>query len=191
MLNEPLSNTSKQTDELRVLLVAVGNHDGVAFARLYKLTRTKLFGLALRILRRQDTAEEVLQESFVAIWNHARDYTAEKSAPMTWMTTIVRNRCLDQVRRPGFDNAELDDAMLEALVDEADGPLERLRKSNDARRLADCMARLEAAQRQSVMLAFFQGLTHSELAAHLREPLGTVKTRVRRALASLKNCLQQ
>ena len=153
-------DASKQIDELRHLLVAVGNRDSDAFASLYSQTRAKLFGLALRILKRQDTAEEVLQESFVAIWNHARDYTAEKSAPMTWMTTIVRNRCLDQVRRPGYDTAELDDALL------------------------------ETPQRQSVMLAFFQGLSHSELAEHLREPLGTVKTRIRRALASLKNCLQ-
>lgn len=126
----------------------------------------------------------------MAIWNHARDYTAEKSAPMTWMTTIVRNRCLDQVRRPGFDTAELDDALMETMEDDADGPLELLRKSKDAVRLADCMGRLEAVQRQSLTLAFFHGLTHSELAAHLREPLGTVKTRIRRALASLKNCLQ-
>ena len=183
-------DASKQIDELRHLLVAVGNRDGDAFASLYNQTRAKLFGLALRILKRQDTAEEVLQESFVAIWNHARDYTAEKSAPMTWMTTIVRNRCLDQVRRPGYETAELDDALLETLEDQDDGPLERLRKSTDAKRLADCMGRLEPPQRQSVMLAFFQGLSHSELAEHLREPLGTVKTRIRRALASLKNCLQ-
>lgn len=189
MLNET-SGKTETVEEMRLLLGAVGRRDAIAFEQLYKMTRSKLFGLALRILRRQDRAEEVLQESFVAIWNHAADYTAEKSAPMTWMTTIVRNRCLDQVRRPGYDTAELDDAMLEALEDEADGPLERLRKSNDARRLADCMGRLEVASRQSVMLAFFQGLTHSELAVHLREPLGTVKTRIRRALATLKNCLQ-
>ena len=185
-----MNGSSKQVEELRRLLLAVGKRDGKAFASLYNQTRSKLFGLALRILQRQDTAEEVLQESFVAIWNHAADYAVEKSAPMTWMTTIVRNRCLDQVRRPGYHSLELDDAMLETLEDEGDGPLERLRKSTDARRLADCVGRLEAPQRQSVMLAFFQGLSHSELAEHLREPLGTVKTRIRRALASLKNCLQ-
>ena len=183
-------DTNQQIDELRTLLIATGRGNEDAFARLYDLTRAKLFGLSLRILRRQDTAEEILQESFVAIWNHARDYTAEKSAPMTWMITIVRNRCFDQMRRPDFASVELDDALLETLEDEADSPLERLRQSDDARRLADCMGHLDAAQRQSVMLAFFQGLTHSELAEHLREPLGTVKTRIRRALTSLKNCLQ-
>jgi RNA polymerase sigma-70 factor (ECF subfamily) len=185
-----MTDQEQQTEELRRLLLAVGNRDSKAFAALYGHARAKLFGLALRILKRQDRAEEVLQESFVAIWNHAGDYSAEKSAPMTWMTTIVRNRCLDQVRRPGYESAELDDALLDTLQDEGDGPLELLRQSQDARRLADCMGKLEAPQRQSLMLAFFQGLTHSELALHLREPLGTVKTRIRRALASLKNCLQ-
>ena len=135
-------------------------------------------------------AEEILQESFVAIWNHAKDYVAEKSAPMTWMITIVRNRCFDQIRRSDFISNELDETLLETLEDESDGPLERLRQSKDAKRLADCMEYLEPPMRQSVMLAFFHGLTHSELAEHLREPLGTIKTRIRRALTSLRNCLQ-
>jgi RNA polymerase sigma-70 factor, ECF subfamily len=134
-------------------------------------------------------AEEVLQESFVAIWNHARDYAPEKSAPLTWMATIVRNRCLDLVRRPNYEAQDLDEDVLENIEDEATGPLENLLASRDANSLAECMRRLEAAQRQTIMLAFFHGLTHSELAQHLAEPLGTIKTRIRRGLMSLKNCL--
>ena len=176
-------------EELADLLLAVGRRDGAALKRVYDLTRGKLFAIALRILRRQETAEEVLQESFIAIWNHAHDYSPALSAPMTWMTTIVRNRCLDIVRRPQTETAEVDEQFLENVQDEARGPLERLADSRDARDLARCMERLAAGERQSIMLAFFHGLSHSEVAEHLQEPLGTIKTRIRRGLMSLKNCL--
>lgn len=183
-------NADRQADDLTELLLETGRRNRTAFARLYQATSGKLFGIALRILKRRDMAEEILQEAFVAIWNHAAGYAADKSGPMTWMTTIVRNRCLDQVRRPGYGEQELDDSLIDTLEAEGAGPLEALAQAFEARRLADCMGRLEASQRQSVTLAFFHGLTHSELAAHLREPLGTVKTRIRRALQSLRNCLQ-
>src|ERR1700674_1920822 len=178
-------------EDLRHLLIATGRRDSTAFAHLYQATKGKLFALALRILRRQDMAEEILQESFVAIWNHARDYAPEKSAPLTWMATIVRNRCLDLIRRPNYEAQDLDENVLENIQDEATGPLDRLLDSRDAASLAECIGRLEGAQRQTIMLAFFRGLTHSELAEHLAEPLGTIKTRIRRGLMSLKDCLSR
>src|SRR5512134_2232434 len=161
-----------------------------AFADLYQLTASKLYGVALRILRRQDWAEEVLQECYVSIWNHAADYAAAKSAPLTWMTSIVRNRCLDWLRRPQQEaTGEEYDIAVEAWRDEAPGPLESLAASSDAAALARCLQQLEAKQRQSIMLAFFNGLSHSELASHMQQPLGTVKTWVRRGLERLKGCL--
>ncbi|MGH9674031.1 MAG: sigma-70 family RNA polymerase sigma factor, partial [Bryobacteraceae bacterium] len=148
-----------------------------AFADLYQLTAAKLFGVALRILRRQDWAEEVLQECYISIWNHAGDYAVQKSAPLTWMTSIVRNRSLDWLRRPRQEaTGEEYDIAAEAWQDESPGPLERLVASSDAADLARCLQQLEAKQRQSIMLAFFHGLSHSELAGHMRQPLGTVKT---------------
>jgi RNA polymerase sigma-70 factor, ECF subfamily len=167
---------------------ALGNQQ--AFADLYRATSAKLFGVTLRILRREDWAEEVLQESYVNIWNHAGDYAVQKSAPLTWMTSIVRNRSLDWLRRPRQENSgEEYDIALEAWQDETPGPLERLTAARDASALADCLGTLDNRQRQTIMLAFFHGLSHSELAAHLRQPLGTIKTWVRRGLERLKNCL--
>jgi RNA polymerase sigma-70 factor (ECF subfamily) len=177
-------------EQLSALLAACAQRDREAFARLYQASSAKLFGVALRILRREDWAEEVLQESYVSIWNHAQDYSAGLSAPMTWMTSIVRNRCLDWLRRPRKEVADPEGELVGRAEADDPGPLESLQRSNDAKALAECLGRLEGKQRQAIMLAFFDGLSHSELAAHLREPLGTVKTWVRRGLARLKICLE-
>jgi RNA polymerase sigma-70 factor (ECF subfamily) len=161
-----------------------------AFEDLYAATSSKLFGVALRILRRQDWAEDVLQECYVSIWNHAGDYAAARSAPLTWMTSIVRNRCLDWLRRPQPEaTGEEYEIAVEAWRDEAAGPMERLAAAGEAAALARCLEQLEPKQRQSIVLAFFHGLSHSELSGHLKEPLGTVKTWVRRGLERLKGCL--
>ena len=171
------------------LLARSALKDQQAFAELYRRTSSKLLGVALRILRRQDWAEDVLQESFVNIWHHAQDYTQAKSAPMTWMTSIVRNRSLDWLRRPREETPDDFELMLEYTSDDRPGPLERLADSADAKRLARCLEQLEPSQRQTIALAFYHGLTHSELAEHLKAPLGTVKTWVRRGLEQLKSCL--
>lgn len=167
---------------------ALKNHN--SFNNLYNLTAAKLYGVALRILRRQDWAEEVLQECYVNIWNHAGDYALAKSAPLTWMTSIVRNRCLDWLRRPHTEvTGEEYDVAVDAWQDESPGPLDQLAAASDAQALARCLQQLDAKQRQSIMLAFFNGLSHSELASHMKQPLGTVKTWVRRGLERLKTCL--
>ena len=176
-------------EQAAALLAACARRDPEAFARLYDATSAKLFGVALRILRREDWAEEVLQESYVSIWNHAQDYSTGRSAPMTWMTSIVRNRCLDWLRRPSREVSDPEGELAAHAEAGGPGPLESLARSDEAKALAECLGRLEGKQRQAIMLAFFEGLTHSELAAHLREPLGTVKTWVRRGLARLKVCL--
>jgi RNA polymerase sigma-70 factor (ECF subfamily) len=175
---------------LGALLARCALRDQQACAELYRLSSSKLFGVALRIVRRQDWAEEVLQESFVNIWNHASEYVADRSAPMTWMTSIVRNRALDWARRPRHEDTSEDyDLIIDSVRDDAPGPLDLLARSADGAALARCLQQLEAAQRQSITLAFQHGLSHAELAAHLREPLGTVKTWIRRGLERLRACL--
>lgn len=162
--------------------------DQQAFQHLYRATSAKLYSLALRILRRGDWAEEVLQEAFVNIWHHASDYQASKAAPLTWMTHIVRNRALDWLRRPQHEDLASDD-MLEQWRDDSVDMFERLAHVKEAAALNNCLNRLDAKQRQTIALAFWHGLTHSELAAHLRQPLGTIKTWIRRGLATLRTCL--
>ena len=161
-----------------------------AFQELYRATAPKLFGVALRILRREDWAEEVLQECYVSVWRHAAEYRPGLAAPMTWMTSIVRNRCLDWLRRPKFEVSDVDGEIAEATPTAEEGPLARLERSGEAAGIARCLQGLDAKQRQAIMLAFYDGLSHAELASHLREPLGTVKTWVRRGLLRLKSCLE-
>ena len=174
------------------LMARCALRDAQAFAQLYRHTSGKLYAVALRILRREDWAEEVLQESFVNIWNHVGEYTAQKSAPMTWMTAIVRNRALDWLRRPNLEHGSEDyDLLLDAVPDPAPGLDAALQGRREARALADCLDVLSADQRQCITLAYAHGLSHGELAQHLQEPLGTVKTWIRRGLGKLKGCLER
>jgi RNA polymerase sigma-70 factor, ECF subfamily len=177
-------------DPLPGLLAACARRDRAAFGRLYEATSAKLFGVAVRILRREDWAEEVLQECYVSVWTHAPDYRPALAAPMTWMTSIVRNRCLDWLRRPRPEVSDADGALTESAESPNPGPLAELERVKDAQSLARCLKGLEGKQRQAIALAFYDGLSHSELAGHLREPLGTVKTWVRRGLKRLKECLE-
>ncbi len=173
---------------LAALLARTALGDRAAFAALYEATRAKLFGVSLRIVRERQLAEEVLQDSFVNIWNHAADYAAAKSAPLTWMTAVVRNRSLDVVRR-AREEPDIDDALAASLADDAPGPDGQAQRRADVHDVHRCLEELDAEQRQSIALAFFHGLTHSELARHLGRPLGTVKTHIRRGLLRLRDCL--
>ena len=175
-------------ETLEQLLTRSAQGDRAAFARLYQKTSAKLHGVALRILRRADWAEDVLQECYVSVWRHAPEYRAHLAAPMTWMTSIVRNRCLDWLRR---SNPEvLDEEALQRVESEGDSPLALLEQGRDAAALARCLRGLEPMPRQAIALAFLNGLSHAEVARHLRQPLGTVKTWVRRGLQRLRNCLE-
>lgn len=181
-----------ELDTVGELMARCALRDQRAFAELYKQTAAKLYGVALRILRREDWAEEVLQESFVNIWKHAEEYTAAKSAPMTWMTAIVRNRALDWLRRPRLEHGSDDyELLVEAVADEAPGPDALLALGRDASALAECLKELNSNQRQSIILAYMHGLSHGELAQHMRQPLGTVKTWIRRGLERLKTCMDR
>ena len=187
-----MATSPEQNQRMQELMAAAARRDAgsqAAFALLYESTSSKLFGVALRILRREDWAEEVVQECYVNIWNHCADYKLQLSAPMTWMTSIVRNRCLDWLRRPRMEDATDDNAVFESVESPEPGPLDQLAASTEAKAIAGCLGTLEEKQQRAVRIAFYEGLTHTELAEKMGEPLGTVKTWVRRGLVKLKDCL--
>lgn len=186
----PIMTGAITNDRLAVLLAQCGLGNRPAFAELYDATKSKLFAVSLRIVRERHIAEEVLQDSFVNIWNNAAKYATAKSAPLTWMTAIVRNRSLDIVRRPLLEVADENDFFALNMEDLAPGPHDRLATSRDQARIEHCMKGLDGEQLQAISLAFFHGLSHTEVADHLGRPLGTVKTHIRRGLLKLKGCLE-
>lgn len=183
----------QHTAQLRTWLAAVARRDAAAFRSLYNAASPKLFGFALRILNKRELAEEALQESFVNIWNNAASYQAGLAAPMTWMTTIVRNKAFDLLRRLDdtveIDADTFDKDVMAALESPNATPIEVLQMSGDAKALARCLSRLEGLHRQAIALAFYHDLSHSEVAEQMKLPLGTIKTWIRRGLERLRNCL--
>ncbi|HTH43498.1 MAG TPA: sigma-70 family RNA polymerase sigma factor [Oxalicibacterium sp.] len=181
------------SEQLRLWLAAVARRDAAAFRALYDATSPKLFGFALRILIKRELAEDVLQESFVSIWNNASGYQSSLAAPMTWMTTIVRNKAFDALRRMDhaveIDSDSFDQEVMRALESDDLTPLEALQLSDDSKALARCLARLEGLHREAIALAFYHDLSHSEVAERMKQPIGTIKTWVRRGLMRLKSCL--
>ncbi len=184
---------SADAQQLSRLLAATAAGDPRAFAELYEASSSHLFGLLMRILRRRDWAEEALQDCFLKVWQKAETYAPEKGAPLTWLMTIARYRALDLLRakRPEVNEAD-DEAMtseLESAVGETQGPLQGAETMQGLGELERCMKGLQQEQRQSVLLSYYEGYTHQELARRMKAPLGTVKSWVRRGLQQLRECL--
>lgn len=192
---------SERSRDLAALLSRAALGDRAAFRELYQRTSAHLYAVLLRIQRDRDLAADLLQEVYLSAWKAAGSFDAQQSQPLTWLTHIARNKAIDSLRRaqaqPRLESAHAGDddddspGLDERAADPAPGPEQLLESAADARSLGACMQSLTPPQRQSVALAFFDGLSHAEVAAHMREPLGTVKSWVRRALATLKACLER
>jgi RNA polymerase sigma-70 factor, ECF subfamily len=184
------------------LIEASGRGDHGSFSQLYERTHLHLFGIAIRLLRSEQQAEDAVQDAFVKVWNRADSYRAEQAAhdghALAWLTSIVRNRALDMLRsrtrdiedvRPGAAGGDDDEEGPSAAGDGAADALDLYAKATQALHVDGCMGLLDASQRQCLALTYFQGLSNSEVADHLGAPLGSVKAWIRRGLARLKDCL--
>jgi len=142
--------------------------DQVAFHRLYELTSGKLYAVALRLLRRNDLADDVMQEAYVKIWHNAREYISDRGSVITWMVSILRYRAIDRLRKLKRDLATEDaDDYQNLIVDEGMGPLQYINAATDAKLLHGCLEELIDKQKHSIALAFYDGLTHEQLSKHL------------------------
>jgi RNA polymerase sigma-70 factor, ECF subfamily len=172
------------------LLQACASGDRAALQSLYAATAAQLFGLALSILRRRDLAEDIVQDSYLLAWRHAGGFDPRRGTAMAWLARIVRNQCFDLMRRRGRE-APLDDAVMETWEDPAPGPADLTALSRDARRLRSCLDELDQGPRQSMILAYYEGLTFAEVSGRLGAPLGTVKSWIRRGLIQLRDCMER
>ncbi|PWT88806.1 MAG: hypothetical protein C5B55_12465 [Blastocatellia bacterium] len=176
-----------QVDDVE-LLKAVARKDEQALADLYDRYRAVLFGLINRILNNREEAEDVLQDVFIQVWGRAADFDEKRGRPFTWLVTLARSRAIDRLRnlasreRTAIAGARepteaVSDAVSDAFLSEQRGLV------NSA------LAQLPEEQKHALTLAYFDGLTQSEIAARLGAPLGTVKTRMRSGLMKLRELL--
>lgn len=173
--------------ELDRLLAQVALGDRTAFASLYQRTNAKLYAVCLRILHDKAEAEDVLQDAYVKIWRYAERYHVAKAKPMTWMIAISRNLAIDRLRARKSPAAALEAA--EQVADSTLRPDERAMANGEARRLLDCVNGLTQEESRLIRIAYFGGATYAAIAERDRVPLGTVKSRMRRALSALRRCL--
>ena len=176
------------TPELIWLLAAVAKGDQAAFERLYQATSAKLYGVVLRILRRTDLADEVIQEVYLKVWNAAGQFDPAAGSPMTWMLAMARNRAIDVVRRKAEISIEEEPAVLKAAANSPD-PLAGRQRSEELQRLLACMGRLEEERRRLVLLAYYSGWSRDQLARKLDIPVNTIKTWLRRSLLEIRECM--
>jgi RNA polymerase sigma-70 factor, ECF subfamily len=168
------------------LLSRVGERDREAFEILYGRYIRSVFGLALRRLGDRATAEDAVQEAFTAIWRSASTYRPERGAAGGWIYTVARNAIVDRLRR----NGPTADAELPELASHEPGPAQRAEDSDVAFRVHRALEELQPREREVIELAYWSGMSQSEVAEYLHLPLGTVKTRTRSGLARLATVLE-
>lgn len=184
MLQKP-TDTSTDTSSL---LPRIAAGDRSALAQLFDREAGRLVAIARRIVRRQDLAEEVVQDAFVAVWQRAGQYDSSRGSVIGWLTTIVRNRALNLLR-DGSRMDYHDGETLAAIGDRATDAANAFDALAERDALKTCLKQLDEAKRRAILLCYVTGLNHGEVAATLNAPLGTVKAWIRRGTIALQECL--
>lgn len=162
--------------------------DEEALAAIYDRYRLILFGLLLRILHSRAEAEDCLQEVCLQVWRKAADFDEARGRPFTWLVTLARSRAIDRLRASGTRDRVAQDAARATVEETSDAVTDAIR-SERSRVVRRALNLLPEEQRRVLELAYFDGLTQSEIAAHLNQPLGTVKTRTRSGMIKLRELL--
>lgn len=189
-------------DALEAWMARIALGDRQAFESVYKATSGTLLAVIARVVGDRGQAEEILQEVYVTVWRSAAGYSPALGRPMTWLMSIARNRAIDGLRRrsrepdtlsryAGGHDDEPETDLLEQLPDPAAGPLALLEQASTRHTLERCMQGLVERQRASLALAYYDGLSHAEVAGQMAQPLGTVKSWIRRGLQTLRDCLER
>jgi RNA polymerase sigma-70 factor (ECF subfamily) len=170
------------------LLQRTANGDGAAFRRLYELQSPRLYAVALRITRQPVLAADAVHDAFLQVWRLSARFDPERGHPEAWLLSLARYRALDIARKRA---REVSDEGQPDLIDEDPDPLARLVVTAEADALRECLTEIEADRRRLVLLAFVDGLTHVQITDRVGQPLGTVKSAIRRTLLALRACLER
>lgn len=191
----PTAGSEDLSAAVAQLLSRVVLRDATAFQRLYQLVASRLLAVAVRVVQDRALAEDVLQDVFVHLWNRPQAGTPGQVLSLSWLCVVTRNRAIDALRkrRPEaplyWCDAEGREQVHDAAA-EGGSPLELLLAEEDGSRLGRCMGEIDTEPRRALLLVYYEGLTHAELAERLARPLGTVKAWMRRSLARLRDCME-
>jgi len=174
--------------ELVWLIRAVAKGDETAFEALYAATRAKLYGVLLRILGKPALAEEVMQETYLRVWQTARDFDPASASPITWLVAMARNRAIDIARKRGDLSIE-DEPETQEVASEAPPPLARREMTEELKRLLACLGKLDPEKQRIVLLAYYSGWSRDQLAQKLDIPVNTIKAWLRRSLLEIRECM--
>jgi RNA polymerase sigma-70 factor (ECF subfamily) len=179
-----------EPQKLEALLAKCALGDRAAFAQLYQASASKLNGIAHRILNNIDSANEILQEAYVQIWNNATEYRSDKAEPMTWMASIVRYRAYDRIK---YEKRRIEGAQIRADIENFDS-IESSQKDGALicemnQQLETCLATLETTQRESILMAYYFGYSREEISSQFDTPINTIKSWLRRGIERLQQCL--
>ncbi|WP_174298906.1 sigma-70 family RNA polymerase sigma factor [Sphingomonas bacterium] len=188
-MSGPTVSLQHDVERLVAVIAGIAAGDRAALAKLYGETSGKLFAVCRRILIDGYDAEEALQETYIAIWRRAGSFDATRGSPATWLAVIARNCAIDRLRlRRRSPTSPIEQAA--GVADVRPSAFELASASHDERRLHECLGELAAGDRAFIATAFFEGESYATLAMRESLPLGTVKSRIRRALIKLRECLE-
>ena len=181
------------SDPLLALLEKIGSGDEAAMATLYDATVNRIFGLAIKIVSKPELAEEVVGDVFMQIWNKAKDFDSERAVPLAWMLMICRSRSLDKLRRESRVTKSQVEELDQMQTEDSDTktPIEDLEGIELSSRVYDALQILNDKQRLLITLAFYKDMSHQEISEYTGDPLGTVKSNIRRAQLILRETLSR
>ncbi len=186
-----MESSMPSVDQLFSMVEAIVEQDESALAELYDATIAKVYGLALKITRRHDLAEEVVEDTYMQVWQEAGNFDHMRGSTIAWMMMICRSRAIDALRKLDKATSHAEPELLRQDSEEVINPLDIVMMLERESAIRIAMKTLSSTQRQLIALAFFKGYTHEEITEQMGIPLGTVKSNIKRAQHILKTVLNK
>lgn len=180
---------TEQQNEIEALIAQVALDNQAAFSRLYDATSGKLLAVCLRVLNERAAAEDAMQEVYVKVWNNADRYQVTGHSPMTWLITIARNTAIDRLRARKIDRDIADYS--ERIAAPGLSPEQSAVATSESKQIVRCLDELDTDRRAAITGAYLQGKSYKELSDQFDVPLNTMRTRLRRSLAALRECMSR